>query len=646
MIHLDFETRSECNIWEAGAWVYSQHPTTEILCMAYAIDEGEVRIATKDELFSRVDLVEHEMILHKAIKDGQLFVAHNAFFEESIWQNILVKKYGWPRIPIKQWRCTMAKAMAHSLPRSLKEVGRALNADHQKSDEGHRIMMKLCKPLANGAWHEDPDDLLKLYEYCRNDVEAERCIDRMLPDLIPSEQTIWFLDQLINQRGIYVDLDAIKRSLEFIEEYSHNCEAVVADVSNGQLDGVSRRMAVLQWCQDQGVDITGYTKSDVQATLARPDLPECVRTVLETRVQLGKTSTAKYQAMQESTCSDGRIRDLLIYHGASTGRWAGKLIQLQNLPKGNVKDTDGAIELLKSNTLADFEIFYPDVMGTLSSCIRGMIVSSPGHDLLVADYAAIEARIVMWLAGEERGLDQFRKGVDLYVDMAKLIYNRETISSLDRQLGKAAVLGCGYGMGPAKFLATCASWGIPVTESVAARAVQTYRSTYSRVQESWARQEGAAIEAVRFAKPVDCGRVTWGMEGSVLYCQLPSNRRIIYNDASLEYVDTPWGERKLAVHFMNTNSITKRWERTHTYGGKIVENITQAVARDILAAAMLRSEIKGYKVAFSVHDEIVSEVPETFGSIEEFEAVLCDLPSWATGCPITAAGWRGKRYKK
>lgn len=650
MIHLDFETRSECNIWEAGAWVYSQHPTTEILCLAYTEEDHPIHLLTKDDLEDPEQYAMPDATrkwFEWAISEGKIFCAHNAFFEEAIWANIMVKKYGWPRIPIKQWRCTMAKSLAHSLPRSLKEVGNALNADIRKSDEGHRIMMKLCKPRPNGAWHEDPDDLQKLYDYCRNDVEAERCIDRMLPDLIPSEQTIWFLDQLINSRGIYVDTDAIKRSLEFIQTYSENCENIVADVSAGQLDGVSRRMAVLQWCQDQGVDITGYTKADVKTTLERSDLPDAVRTVLETRVQLGKTSTAKYQAMQESTCNDGRIRDLLIYHGASTGRWAGKLIQLQNLPKGNVKDTDTAIELLKNaRSLEDFEIFYPDVMGTLSSCIRGMIIAAPGHDLLVADYAAIEARIVMWLAGEEKGLNQFRAGKDLYVDMARLIYNRENISSADRQLGKAAVLGCGYGMGPAKFLSTCASWGIPVDESVAQRAVATYRQTYSRVQDSWVRQEAAAIDAVKFAKTVNCGKVTWGTDGTVLYCQLPSNRRIIYNDACLEYVETPWSEKKIAVHFMQSNSITKRWERTHTYGGKIVENITQAVARDILAAAMLRCEVAGYKVAFSVHDEIVSEVSESFGSLSQFEAMVSQLPVWAEGCPITASGWRGKRYKK
>lgn len=657
MIHLDFETRSECNLWETGAWVYSQHPTTEVIWLSYAVDEEPVVSISRHELLAiqngdgepflcDPELAERCEVLWKAGTNGVVFKAFNSFFEYCIWHNICVKKWGWPRIPIKNWRCVMTKGLARSLPRSLKDMGRALNADVLKSDEGHRVMMKLCKPLSNGAWHEDPNDFEKLGGYCENDVEAERCIDRMLPDLIPSEQTIWFLDQLINSRGIYVDLAAIKRSLEFIEEYSKNCEETVFNVSDGKLDGVSRRMAVLEWCQDQCVPITGYTKADVKATLERGDLPESVRTVLETRVQLGKTSTAKYQAMQESTCSDGRIRDLLIYHGASTGRWAGKLIQLQNLPKGNVKDTDTAIDLLKSSDLNDFQVFYPDVMGTLSSCIRGMITSAPGHDLIVADYNAIEARVVMWLAEDKRGLNQFKNGVDLYVDMARLIYGRSDISSSDRQLGKAAVLGCGYGMGPAKFLATCTAWGIPVTEAVAEKAVAAYRQTYSRVYDSWARQERAAIESLQFAKTVTCGKVTWGMDGTVLYCQLPSNRRIIYNDATLEYTETPWGEKKLAVHFMAANSVTKKWERQHTYGGKIVENITQAVARDILAAAMLRAEIKGYKVAFSVHDEIVSEVSETFGTTEEFEKILCELPPWAKDCPITASGWRGKRYKK
>lgn len=642
-IHLDFETRSTVDIWESGVWIYATHPSTEILCLAYCIGDGPVKLLRKEDfLFGCPD----ELI--DAAAKGTLFLAFNALFEQLIWQHKLVPQ-GWPRIPIKQWRCVMAKGLARSLPRSLLECGKALNCPILKSEEGKRIMLKLCKPDAKGNWHEKPEDLEELYKYCINDVEAERAIDKMLPDLTKEEQTIWFLDQLINQRGVYVDTSAIKRAISLAQSYAQVCINRVKDVTNGQLDGVSRRMAVLQWCKDQGVAISGYTKADVKSVLQQ-NLPENVRTVLETKMQLGKTSVQKYEAMARSVSDDGRLRDLFIYHGAGTGRWAGRLVQLHNLPKGNVKNTDDAIGTMLTSSDEDFRWLYPDVMGTLSSCIRGMIIASPGHDLIVADYSAIEARGVMWLADDEYGLKQFKEGVDLYVDMARVIYNKRDISTDERQLGKAAVLGCGYQMGHAKFFATCASWGIPITEALAQKAVEAYRSTYVRVRDSWFKQERAAIECVRSKKSVACGKVVWRMDDTALLCQLPSGRSIVYNQPCIRFIEASWGEKKEALHYMglvkSQGQTTTKWDLMPTYGGRIVENIVQAVARDVLAAAMLRAETRKYKVAFSVHDEIVSEIPEGFGSVKEFESILCELPKWAKGLPIEAKGFRTKRYRK
>lgn len=653
MIHLDFETRSACNIWDTGSWVYSQHPTTEILCLAYAIDDGPVKILTYEQFINPIHFGMPCDDLFEAIKDGQLLCAHNALFEESIWRNIMVPVYGFPQVPIKQWRCTAAKAAARSLPRSLKDVGKALNAPILKSEEGYRTMIKLCKPKADGTWHENEEDMQKLYAYCIQDVEAERCIDQILPDLTPTEQNIWFLDQLINMRGIYVDRDAIQKAISVSESYALSVKALVENVSNGALDGVSRRMAVLEWCRNQGVPIEGYAKSDVKTVLDRTQLPTAVRTVLEAKLQLGKTSVTKYKTMLESCSDDNRIRDLFVYHGASTGRWAGKLIQIQNLPKGTVKDTDQCIQILKQSTPEEFEIFYPDVMDALSSCIRGMIIAAPGHQLMVADYAAIEARVVMWLAGEEYGLKQFREfdqghGQEPYIIMAQNIYQRSDIpkKGIERQLGKTAILGCGFGMGDTKFHATCHAWGIPIPVELAKKAVETYRAIYPGVRASWAAQESAAIRTVETKEDTDCGRVRWQYNNGDLLCQLPSGRSLVYNAATLDYVKTPWGTTKLALHFMGVNGITKKWEREHTYGGKLVENITQAVARDIMANAMFRAEKAGYHVAFSVHDEIVSEVPVLFGNIREFERLLCEMPVWGNGCPIKATGFTTNRYRK
>lgn len=654
MIHLDFESRSEADIWMVGAWAYAAHPSTEILCLAYKIDGNPTKILTREDFLMSPNLGLPCDDLIEAIREGSLIYAYNAFFEQAIWANIMVKYYGFPRVPIKQWRCVMAKALARALPRNLLDCGKALNADPIKDEKGKRIMLKMCKPNSKGGWNEDDEDFQSLYNYCIDDVAAECAVDSLLPDLNPSEQTIWFLDQLINQRGVHVDLQAINKALEYIDLFSKDLNDNVQEVSDGDLGGVSRRMEVLTWCKSQGVDIESYTKAEVARVLAG-NIPDNVRTVLETKLQLGKTSVQKYQAMARSSDEKGVIRDLLIYHGASTGRWAGKLIQLHNLPKGTVENTDQAIEFLKKEELDDFKCFYPDLMGTLSSCIRGMIIAPEGHELLVADYSAIEARIVLWLADDEYGLKQFReydqgKGEEPYVIMSKLIYNDVEITKARRQLGKAAVLGCGFGMGPAKFLATCLGWGINLDEALAKKAVETYRSTYRGVQRSWYQQEDAALACVSRQESVNCGKITWHLDGDVLLARLPSGRDLAYNNPTVDYVETPWGEKKKALHFNGLAKVqgqtTTKWVRQHTYGGKLVENLTQAVARDILAAAMLRSEVKGYAVAFSVHDEIVAQVSSGFGSLVEYENILCEIPNWAQDCPIVAKGFATQRYRK
>jgi DNA polymerase len=652
MIHLDFESRSAVDIWEVGAWAYSCHPSTEILCLAWCIDDGEIECVPWESI--KKDYYPKELM--QALREGELITAHNAFFEQCMWTNQLLKKIppsGYinqcPRIPIKQWRCSMAKSLAYAHPQSLDNAAVALQAQHQKNKAGRAVMLKLCKPNKDGGWNEDPEDFEKLYQYCIDDVAAEREIDKMLPDLTPQEQTYWFLDQLINQRGISIDTVGVQKALAFIKQYSDNLNSIVFEQSGMQLDRVTRRQAVLDWCKGQGVDVPGYTKSDVKTVLEQEGLPETVRTVLEAKLELGKTSVAKYQALANSVGEDGRIRDTLIYHGATTGRWTGKLFQLQNLPKSSIKDTETAIRCLKTSPLEGFEIFYPDVMGALSSCIRGMIIASPGCELFVGDYNAIEARVLFWLCEEEYGLKQYRDGTDIYVDMAKRIYGTSDISKSQRDLGKRAVLGCGYGMGHIKFAATCAAQGQAITPELAERAVAAYRATYGSVVRGWYAQENAAISVCTTKKDTVCGRVIWKMDSrGTLLCQLPSGRCLAYPKAFLEYKDTPWGERKLALHFYAVDSETKRWGKDDTYGGKIIENIVQGIARDFLAAAMLRVERAGFPVVFSVHDEIVCDVPISGrdNAIHEWGCLMADKPGWGDSCPIKVECWKGLRYKK
>lgn len=647
MIHLDFESRSTVNIWDTGAYTYSMHPSTEIICCAFAHhNDFEARIVPDEPLSKKA---KHNGLLLKYVLSDEIFSAYNSFFEFCMWQNIMVRRFGWPEIPLGRWRDTMAKVCAHALPRSLGNAGVAMHAPIQKSEEGRKIMLKVCKPRKPtksnpDIWHEHPEDYKILYDYCLKDVEAERALDRMLLDLPPQEQKVWELDQKINWRGIQIDEDAVDAAIAVSEEYSLRLIDEIQNLTQGALDGVSRRKMVMDWIKSKGIDIPGYTKQDV-IDLLNSDLPDDVRRVLEVRQQLGKTSIAKYKAMKASV-SGGRIRDTLMYHGASTGRWAGKLVQMQNIPRGNVKDTETCIGALKTRDLDYFEMLYPDVMGAIASCIRGMLISGPGCDLIVADYASIEARVLVWLAGDLVTVEKFHKGVDLYVDMAQKIYNKEKISKNERQLGKTAILACGYGMGAAKFYATCKAWGITIEEDFAQAVINIYRERYRLVKQMWYDQERAAIRATQTGQQIACGKVSWKLHKQFLYCKLPSGRCLAYNEPKIQPVVTPWGETKEQLTFMATNATTKQWIRTSTYGGKLVENITQAVARDFMAEAMLRLEDAGYPVVLSVHDEILSEVPEGFGSIREFTDLMAHLPAWADNCPIMAEGWRGKRYKK
>lgn len=374
---------------------------------------------------------------------------------------------------------------------------------------------------------------------------------------------------------------------------------------------------------------------------------------LELMQALGKSSTAKYETMQAWLCEDNRVHGGILYHGASTGRWTGKGVQPHNFPKGTIKsfDMEEAWLILKEGTREEIQIVYGSVMNALSAALRGAIVPSPGHELFVADYAAIEARVLLWLAGDEGALDIFRRGDDIYLDMASSIYgyacNKKDHGS-ERQLGKVAILGLGYQMGASKFVDTALTYGITLTDDFARVVVDTYRSKYWRVKQMWTDQEEAAIKAVHHPyTEVHCGLITWFSEPGFLYGELPSGRYLAYPNPEVRMRTMPWGGVKEALTYMGIDTYTRQWKRQVTYGGMIVENITQAVARDLMAQAMLRCEQSGtYQTLMSVHDELIAQAPIGVGDVHEFEALMAECPPWAEGCPVTAEGWKGARYRK
>lgn len=611
----------------------------------------------------RMSLWDKPMIKHAKVKppnENVIYKAHYSMFENYIWHNILVKRYGWPSIPLRQWRCTAALAASHALPRALDKAGKALNLPIQKDMDGKRIMLKMCKPRKptknNPAkWHEDPEDFQKLYDYCINDVEVERAIDNSLPQLTAQEQEVWFLDQTINTRGIQVDTELVDAALYLIKEFTDECNSKMDLLSSGYIDKASQVARIKNWMKTKGVVLPDLSKDSVTKALQDGKHPEILN-VLRLRQQVGKTSVKKFEAFKNATCSDGRVRDMFVYHGASTGRWAGKIVQLHNLPRGTIKDTEECIEAIKKKNLDSFRFLYPDVMGAISSCVRGALVAAPGKDLLVVDFASIEARVLAWVAGEERLLKEFSTGEDSYIKMAEAIFETKEISKDQRFVGKQAVLGCGYGMGWKRFMETCASLEQEVSEALARKAVAAFRKKNKKIVELWKGVEQAAISAVKdpslfcyFSNEAE--NLMFKMDKDFLYCTLPSGRRLAYHHPKTERKEK-FGNTVDVLTFMGVG-INNSYIRQDTWGGTLVENIVQAIARDLLCEAMLRVEQHGYKVVLHVHDEIVAEVPEEqllrdnkILVLEDFISLTKTLPSWAEGCPVDAEGWRGKRYRK
>lgn len=639
-VYIDFESRSQCDIWASGAWVYSQHPTTEILCLCWAEDNGPVHAVNMHQP-TQGDVV-GLAVLQGLAKEGAEFHAHNAFFERAIWLNILTNLHNIENIPLRQWRCTAAKASAHALPKSLEKAAQALECKHQKDMSGSKMM----KYLASSTGPIDSDKLNRLIEYCKNDVEVEREIDQKLPDLDAREQRIWFLDQYINDTGVAIDRLACGVAVDCIEKETSRLTKTLHEISGGEIQSGTQTAAIRRFLEAKGLSLPDLTKKTVSEAVAGAE--EDVKKILRLRQQLSLTSNAKYSAFLSCGSDDGRVRDTLVYHGASTGRWTGKIVQLQNLTKPSQEnfDNQGPIEILKNGGYDAMSLFYgDDTLNVLSSSIRGMLVPTEGWDMFITDFAAIEARVVMWLAGEEKGLEIFHradkgdKDADIYVHMARSIFNKPGLTKAnkaERQVGKQAVLGCGFGMGPTKFQATCEKYGIPCTEQLAERSVFGYRNTFARVKTFWYDLELGCKRAIQ-GYPNQVGKVVCYVDGDFLRIKLPSGRTLAYHHPRVE------GDK---ISFMAADPVTKRYVPETIWGGTLVENVTQAVARDIMADSMLQAATQGFRILFTVHDELVLEAPSGTKSEVEVLKIVRTVPSWATGCPINAECEKTERYKK
>lgn len=667
-------TKTNPGIAAVGGPVYSEHPSTRILSVAWELGAGPrlwiPGMPDPDELFDYV-------------RSGGLIEAWNAMFEYLMWQNVCHKRMGWPALHPNQMRCAMARARAHSLPGKLGKAAEVLGASEQKDKAGDLLIRKLCIPT-NSKKPPTLEDYDALYRYNVQDIKAEASVAALCPPLSPYERNVWLLDQAINIRGVSVDREALSNCIEIVRRATDRYTAELQQLTGGFVQSVGELANMTRWLSLAGVH-TASLESDVVDSLLAGDLPLDAKRVLEIRAMLGAASVKKLFAIDRMLCQDGRLRDLFVYCGADrTGRWAGRGPQPQNMPGGHPTEmVDGVLDCIASRNLATVEAAFGDAIAAVSGCLRGLFVAAPDHDLLCSDFSAIEAVVIAELAGEEWRQEVFRTHGKIYEMSASRIsgtpfeefmchygYTPDDLRKpawwehdpkgkhhrLRKALGKPAELGSGFGGA----LGAWKNFGADefLTDNEIIDGVAAWRSASPAVCALWGGLSDAVFMAVqnpgycyqyqapatRFGQPPS---ILYCVSNDILYCQLPSGRRLTYHTP--RFGTNRWGGSELTYMGWNSNYLNGPvgWMRLNTWGGKLTENVVQATARDLLANSMLALDRAGYPIVLHVHDEIVAEVPKGWGSVEEFERIMSHMPEWAAGWPVRAAGgWRGLRYRK
>ncbi len=653
--YLDLESRSGVDLKTTGLHVYAKDISTDLLCVAYAFDDEDVEIwIPPEEIPSR---------LKSHILSGGRLSAWNAQFEHTMLNSIATKKYGWPEIKIEQLYCTMVRSYAMGLPGALANAAPALGLDIEKDALGQRIMLQLAQPREVSkqgqiTWWDDFKKYETLYNYCKQDVRVEREISKKILELSDKERKVWLLDQKINNFGVRVDIPAIKNAIEIAQEEKARLDIEIKRITNNAVSTCQATIQIIDYLKKE-LELSfvdSIAKDKVRELLLDERVPEKGKRVLKLRQESAKSSVAKYQAMLDSSGGDGRVRGILQYHAATTGRWGGRKIQVQNFPRPHLPES--AVSFICDGLTAgkfcrsDLDLLYGQPLSVLSSCLRGMLIPSDGMKFVGADFSSIEARVLAWLAGEEKTLNIFKSGGDIYKYAASAIFHKsvEEITDNERQIGKVAVLALGYQGGKGAFKAMAKTYGVDVDDDRAEAIKENWRGANKKIVDFWFAAEGAAKTAVfNPGKEYKCGSgknpTTFKRLGSFLWCRLPSGRVICYPYPKVELSATPWGNKDL-VTFMTTN-LANKFVRESTYGGKLVENITQAVARDVLVDAMIRIDDLGIPIVMTVHDELLCEFPvETKRAKASLESLMQEVPLWAKGLPIEAKAHESLRYGK
>jgi DNA polymerase len=633
---IDFETRSAIDLTEQGLDIYANDETTEVLCIAYGVYPDKIRLVDKAILDKNFPLLDH-------VRNGGKIQAWNAMFEYAIWNCVCVPKYGWPPLKLYQVIDSMAIAAANNVPQSLGEAAIFMDSDHKKDTRGRYLIQKLCKPH-KGGFNEDPELMRELFEYCEDDVRAEMSIVSVLRPLSASEQEVWELTQRINLRGVPVSYNELHSAVLAVVRAQDALDNELIALTGCK---PSERAKLLDWLNANGADMADLTAKTVSAKLVSTNLNSTVRRALELRQEGSQTSVAKYAKMMEIQ-REGRIRNTLVYHGASTGRWASRGgLNLQNIARPTLED--GEIER------AIPRVFVGGVgtMSELSSLVRSAISAPSGKTFIDVDFSSIENRVGVYLAGQNDKVELFRKGLDEYkVFASESLYHvpYDQVTKDQRQVSKSAVLGAMFGQGAKGLVKYAEGMGVNLSEAQAKNAVDNYRASYEKVKNLWAQCESAAIQATENpGNPFRAGnKIVMKVAKNALWMQLPSGRLICWQRPKLELLTTPWGSQKLGVTVHSQNTYTRQWSRNALIGSSIFQSAVQGTARDCLAVAMINLEKAGYEVINSIHDEVLLLVEEQNGesAMADVINIMTTPPSWAPDFPLAAEGWYGKRYRK
>ena len=642
LLAIDIETYSEVDLPKSGVYAYSDSPSFEILLFAYAFNDEPTQI---------VDLACGEVLperVRRALDDPTVIkTAFNAAFERTC-----ISRYLGKQLSPESWQCTAVQSAMLALPLSLDGVGEVLKIQRKKLKEGADLVRYFslpCKPTkSNGGRTRNrpadaPEKWERFKEYCIRDVDAEREIREKLHNFpIPdSEMMLYRMDQEINDRGILVDRELVAGAVECDNRYKDLVTARAYELTG--LENPNSPAQIKGWLTDRGVSVDSLDKKAVKGMIS--DAQGEVLEVLQLRLLMAKTSVKKYEAIERSVCSDGRVHGLLQFYGANrTGRWAGRLVQVQNLPQNHIQQLELCRELVKRRDLETLDMLFDSTPGVLSELIRTAFIPKTGCRFVVADFAAIEARVLAWFSGEQWRLNTFAEGGDIYCASASQMFGVPVVKHGEnghlRQKGKIAELALGYG-GSVGALTAMGALEMGMQEEELQPLVNQWRGSNPHITKFWWDVDAAAVKAVKEKTTVPYGNLCFSYESGILFVTLPSGRRLSYIKPRM--CENRYGRDSLSYEGVGES---KKWMRIETYGPKLVENIVQGTARDLLAYAMLQLRNAGFDIVMHIHDEAVLEVPEGVSSVDEICRIMAVAPDWAIGLPLRADGYECPFYKK